>query len=73
MNKFILQGYPATVDTIRHEAMLDVPPLLRRYVWSALLEIKGIDQLPRMTHRGLNAIFRAQSTDSQPYRLGHSG
>ena len=38
----ITQGYPATVDAIRKEAMLDVPPLLRRYVWSALLEIKGM-------------------------------
>ncbi|XP_063674727.1 TBC domain-containing protein kinase-like protein [Bolinopsis microptera] len=37
----LLHGYPATVDAIRKEAMLDVPPLLRRYVWSALLEIKG--------------------------------
>ena len=38
---FLGQGYPATVDAIRNEALSDVPPLLRPYVWSALLGVKG--------------------------------
>lgn len=39
--KTLLYGYPHTVDRLRTEAMLDVPPLLRGHIWAALLEVGG--------------------------------
>lgn len=38
---FILQGYPYTKSMIKKQAEIDIPPLLRGEIWTALLNIKG--------------------------------
>ncbi|KAH6588504.1 hypothetical protein BASA61_005900 [Batrachochytrium salamandrivorans] len=37
----LLCSYPSSVDSIRYEAISDVPPLLRGRIWAALLDVTG--------------------------------
>jgi TBC domain-containing protein kinase-like protein len=38
----LLEGYPFTRDRILHEAKVDIPPLLRGKVWTALLGVQVV-------------------------------
>ncbi|XP_061390191.1 TBC domain-containing protein kinase-like protein [Musca vetustissima] len=55
----LLQGYPYTSDTIRKEAAVDIPPLVRGQIWACLLDV-----IPNGSYEKIDK-FTPTSTDRQ--------